>query len=499
MSVEKIIKDLENKINSLGDNIISNEIGIVTSVSDGIAKVSGLPECMSMEEIIFDSGARGLALNLEADSIGVVIIEGGDKVKEGEHVRRTKSVLSIPVGKEILGRVVSPLISVLDGGAPLNFTERVLVEKIAPGVMSREPVNQPMQTGIKAIDAMIPVGRGQRELIIGDRQTGKTTIAIDTIINQKGRDIICVYVAIGQKESRVAQIMEKLKKEGAMEYTTIVLAGASESPALSFLAPYSGVAIAEYFMDMQKDVLVVYDDLSKHAVAYREMSLLLKRPPGREAYPGDVFYLHSRLLERACRRNAENGGGSITALPIIETQAGDVSAYIPTNVISITDGQIFLDANLFYKGMRPAIDVGLSVSRVGGSAQIKSMKKNAGKLKLSQAQYREMESFSQFDSDLDADTKKIIEKGKRVTEILKQVNGAPLRTSLQIASIYAINNGFFDHIPVTEISDTENKLHVYLSQNEDKLLTDIEKDWSDEIENSLKEAIGKFLKINESK
>ncbi len=498
MSVEKIIKDLENKINSLGDNIISNEIGIVTSVSDGIAKVSGLPECMSMEEIVFDSGARGLALNLESDSIGVVIIDGADKVKEGEHVRRTKQVLSIPVGKEILGRVVSPLIVPLDGGASFNFSERVLVEKIAPGVMSREPVNQPMQTGIKAIDAMIPVGRGQRELIIGDRQTGKTTIAIDTIINQKGRDIICVYVAIGQKESRVAQIVEKLKKEGAMDYTTIVLAGASESPALSFLAPYSGVAIAEYFMDMKKDILVVYDDLSKHAVAYREMSLLLKRPPGREAYPGDVFYLHSRLLERACRRNEENGGGSITALPIIETQAGDVSAYIPTNVISITDGQIFLDANLFYKGMRPAIDVGLSVSRVGGSAQIKSMKKNAGKLKLSQAQYREMESFSQFDSDLDAETKKIIERGKRVTEILKQANGAPLSTALQIASIFAVNNGLLDQVSINEISDTESKMHIYLTKNEAKLLTDIEKDWNDAIENSLKTSITSFIEMNKN-
>jgi F-type H+-transporting ATPase subunit alpha len=335
-----------------------------------------------MEELHFASGAVGLALNLETDMVGAVIISGGNGVKEGEVVTRTQQVLSIPVGDALLGRVVSPLVKPLDGHELKDLKDRALVEKIAPGVMEREPVNQPLQTGIKAIDAMIPVGRGQRELIIGDRQTGKTAVAIDTIINQKGKNIICVYVAIGQKESKIAQIVETLRNEGAMEYTIVVLAGASESSALSYLAPYSGVAIAEYFMDQKKDVLVVYDDLSKHAVAYREMSLLLRRPPGREAYPGDVFYLHSRLLERACRRNEASGGGSITALPIIETQAGDVSAYIPTNVISITDGQIFLDANLFYKGMRPAIDVGLSVSRVGSSAQVKAMKKNAGKMKV---------------------------------------------------------------------------------------------------------------------
>jgi F-type H+-transporting ATPase subunit alpha len=360
--------------------------------------------------------------------------------------------------------------------------------------MDREPVNQPMQTGVKSIDAMIPIGRGQRELIIGDRQTGKTTIAIDTIINQKDSGVICVYVAIGQKESKIAQIVNKLRDSGAMEYTVVILAGASHGAALSYLAPYAGTAVAEYFMNKRKDVLVVYDDLSKHAVAYREMSLLLKRPPGREAYPGDVFYLHSRLLERACRRNVKAGGGSITALPIIETQAGDVSAYIPTNVISITDGQIFLDANLFYKGMRPAIDVGLSVSRVGSSAQIKSMKKNAGKMKLAMAQYRELESFAQFDSDLDADTKRTIERGKRTAEMLKQVNGNPLRTGLQVASVYSVNNGLLDHVPVAEVVAWEKAMHAHLESNEKELLISIEKDWSDDIEKKLKDTLTSFGK-----
>jgi F-type H+-transporting ATPase subunit alpha len=494
MSVETIIKELENKINLLGTTITEQEIGTVISVSDGIARVSGLHKVVSMEEVIFTSGARGIALNLESDAVGVVIVSGGDKVKEGEHVKRTENVLGISVGEEVLGRVVDPLMNVLDGGKALTSNHKEFIEKIAPGVMSREPVNQPLQTGVKAIDAMIPIGRGQRELIIGDRQTGKTTIAVDTIINQKGKDVICVYVAIGQKESKIAQIVEKLKSSGALEYTVIVLAGASHSAALSYLAPYAGVAVAEYFMNMKKDVLVVYDDLSKHAVAYREMSLLLKRPPGREAYPGDVFYLHSRLLERACRRNEASGGGSITALPIIETQAGDVSAYIPTNVISITDGQIFLDANLFYKGMRPAIDVGLSVSRVGSSAQTKSMKKNAGKMKLAMAQYRELESFSQFDSDLDNDTKRTIERGKRTAEVLKQGQGSPLSVGLQVASVYAVNNGFLDNVQVSDVSEWETSLHTYLEEGEEKLIHAIEKDWTEEIEADLKKALESFSK-----
>jgi F-type H+-transporting ATPase subunit alpha len=492
MSVDKIIKELEQTIAKISTEVEVSEIGNVVSVSDGIARVSGLTSVASMEEVHFSSGAVGIALNLETDMVGIVIVRGGESVREGEEVKRTGNVLSIPVGEALLGRVVDPLMNAVDGEKLSGLTSNERVEKIAPGVMEREPVNVPMQTGVKAIDAMIPIGRGQRELIIGDRQTGKTTIAIDTIINQKGNGVVCVYVAIGQKESKVAQIVEKLRAAGAMEYTVVVLAGASHSAALSFLAPYSGTAVAEYFMNQKKDVLVVYDDLSKHAVAYREMSLLLKRPPGREAYPGDVFYLHSRLLERACRRNENAGGGSITALPIIETQAGDVSAYIPTNVISITDGQIFLDANLFYKGMRPAIDVGLSVSRVGSSAQTKAMKKNAGKMKLAMAQYRELESFAQFDSDLDADTKKTIERGKRTQEVLKQINGNPLRTGLQVASVYAVNNGFIDSVTQADVVAWEKAMHQELLQTEKDLLSSLEKDWNDEIEGQLKKALESF-------
>ncbi len=492
MSVDKIIKELEKKVAGLETSIEVSDIGNVVSVSDGIARVSGLAQVASMEEVVFASGARGLALNLESDLVGVVIITGAEKVREGEEVKRTKQVLSIPVGEGLLGHVVDPLMNSLDGSKLSQLDGLELVEKIAPGVMEREPVNVPLQTGVKAIDAMIPVGRGQRELIIGDRQTGKTTIAIDTIINQKGNGVICVYVAVGQKESKIAQIVEKLREAGAMDYTVVVLAGASHSAALSFLAPYSGTAVAEYFMNKKKDVLVVYDDLSKHAVAYREMSLLLRRPPGREAYPGDVFYLHSRLLERACRRNENAGGGSITALPIIETQAGDVSAYIPTNVISITDGQIFLDSNLFYKGMRPAIDVGLSVSRVGGSAQTKAMKKNAGKMKLAMAQYRELESFAQFDSDLDHETKKTIERGKRTAEILKQSNGNPIKTALQIASVYAVNNGFLDAVAVTDVSKWEKGMHEYLDLSHRGTLELIDKGWDEETENALKEALTSY-------
>lgn len=492
MSVEKIIKELEQKIDAISTEVSVEEIGTVVSVSDGIARVSGLLSCASMEEVHFASGARGLVLNLESDMVGVVIVTDAEGVREGEEVTRTKQVLAIPVGDALLSRVVNPLMTPLDGKGAISFTGTELVEKIAPGVMEREPVNVPMQTGIKAIDAMIPVGRGQRELIIGDRQTGKTTIALDTIINQKGTGVICVYVAVGQKESKIAQIVEKLREADALSYTVVVLAGSSQGAALSYLAPYAGTAVAEYFMNKKKDVLVVYDDLSKHAVAYREMSLLLKRPPGREAYPGDVFYLHSRLLERACRRNEAAGAGSITALPIIETQAGDVSAYIPTNVISITDGQIFLDANLFYKGMRPAIDVGLSVSRVGSSAQTKPMKKNAGKMKLAMAQYRELESFAQFDSDLDHDTKKTIERGKRTAEMLKQANGSPLSVALQVASIYAVNNGFVDHVPVIDVVMWEKGLHDFLATSHKDFLATLNKDWSDEVEAKLKEVLTEY-------
>jgi F-type H+-transporting ATPase subunit alpha len=383
----------------------------------------------------------------------------------------------------------------VDGNGPIKSDNFYPVEKIAPGVIARERVKKPVQTGIKSIDAMIPIGRGQRELLIGDRQTGKTAIAIDTIINQKGQNLLCIYVAVGQKQSKVARLVSKLKEAGAMDYTMVVVAGSSDGPAFSYLAPYSGCALAEYFCDKGKDVLIIYDDLSKHAVAYREISLLLRRPPGREAFPGDVFYLHSRLLERACKLSKERGGGSITALPIIETQAGDISAYIPTNVISITDGQIFLETGLFYKGIRPAINVGLSVSRVGGDAQIKSMKKVAGKMKLAMAQYRELESFAQFDSDLDPETKKAINRGKRVTELLKQNQYSPIEVSKQVCSIYAVNEGYLDEMEITEIKAWEERFYAFLERSKKTLLAEISKDWNEKIEVELKEAIKEFMNI----
>jgi F-type H+-transporting ATPase subunit alpha len=489
---EEFIKSLKNKIANFKPEVLQSETGQVVSVFDGIAKISGLPNAKASEILSFSNGALGLALNLEEDFIGAIILGDFKNIKEGDIVTRTEKILSVSVGDGIIGRVVDPLARPIDGKGDLGKTEEVLVEKIAPGVMSREPVNQPVQTGIKSIDAMIPVGRGQRELIIGDRQTGKTAIAIDTIINQKGQNMKCVYVAIGQKQSKIARIVSKLEEAGAMEYTTVVAAGASDNPAMLYLSPYTGVSIAEYFMGKGEDVLIVYDDLSKHAVAYREISLLLRRPPGREAYPGDVFYLHSRLLERACRKNKEHGGGSITALPIIETQAGDVSGYIPTNVISITDGQIFLETDLFYKGIRPAINAGLSVSRVGGSAQIKAMKKNAGTLKLAMAQYRELESFSQFDSDLDPETKKVIERGKRVTELLKQDQFSPMPVALQVVSIFAMNAGFFDDVSSEEVRTLEKDLHKFLSSGKKALLTKIEKDWSDEIKAEVEQSLKEF-------
>lgn len=489
---EEFIKSLKNKIANFKPEVLESETGQVVSVFDGIAKIAGLPNAKSSEILSFSNSVLGLALNLEEDFIGVIILGDFKGIKEGDIVTRTGKILSVSVGDGIIGRVVDPLAKPIDGKGDIGKTEEVLVEKIAPGVMSREPVNQPVQTGIKSIDAMIPVGRGQRELIIGDRQTGKTAIAIDTIINQKGQNMKCVYVAIGQKQSKIARIVSKLEEAGAMEYTTVVAAGASDNPAMLYLSPYTGVSIAEYFMAKGEDVLIVYDDLSKHAVAYREISLLLRRPPGREAYPGDVFYLHSRLLERACRKNANHGGGSITALPIIETQAGDVSGYIPTNVISITDGQIFLETDLFYKGIRPAINAGLSVSRVGGSAQIKSMKKNAGTLKLAMAQYRELESFSQFDSDLDPETKKVIERGKRVTELLKQDQFSPMPVALQVVSIFAMNAGFFDTVKPEEVRKLEKDLHKFMSSGKKDLLTKIEKDWSDEIKAELEKSLNDF-------
>lgn len=489
-SITQLFSDLEKRANNLIIGGESADMGIVSSVGDGIARVIGLAGVKSGETLNFENGALGIALNLEDDNVGVVILSGAETVYEGQKVNRSNDILAISVSDDVMGRVLDPMMIPLDGGKSITNKNKQLIEKVAPGVMTREPVNVPMQTGIKAIDVLIPIGRGQRELIIGDRQTGKTTIAIDAIINQKGKGVKCVYVAIGQKESKVAQIVEKLKEANAMEYTTIVLAGVSKGATMSYIAPYSGVAIAEYFMDKGEDVLIVYDDLSKHAVAYREMSLLLRRPGGREAYPGDVFYLHSRLLERACRRNKENGGGSITALPIIETQAGDVSAYIPTNVISITDGQIFLDSNLFYKGVRPAIDVGLSVSRVGGSAQNKAMKKNAGMMKLSLAQYRELESFSQFDSDLDPITKASLERGKRTVEMLKQKNGDPLSVAEQVCSIYSVNKGYCDDISILDIVKFEKSLHQTLNNQYKDVSIEINNGvWSEDIESSLKNCI----------
>ena len=478
------------------------EVGTVLEVTDGIARMSGLEKCQASEMLLFPGGSVGVALNLEEETVGAVILGEYAHIQEGDTVKRTGKVLSVPVGDAFVGRVVNPLGEPIDGKGEIESSEEYHIERIAPGVITREPVSQPVQTGIKAIDAMIPIGRGQRELIIGDRQTGKTAIAIDAILNQKGQDMICIYVAVGQKESKVARIVAKLEETGAMEYTVVVAAGASESAALSYLAPYAGVTLAEYFMDQKKDVLIVYDDLSKHAWAYREISLLLRRPPGREAYPGDIFYLHSRLLERACRRNEEHGGGSITALPIIETQAGDVSAYIPTNVISITDGQIYLESGLFYKGIRPAVNVGISVSRVGGAAQIKSMKKVAGRMKLDMAQFRELEAFAQFASDLDETTRKQLERGQRITEILKQPQYSPVRVGIQVAVIYAVTRGYIDAVPTQQVRAWEERFVSYLERSHEPLIQRVEQGWDEDIEKELVQTIEDFQKqyaaVNES-
>lgn len=492
---EQIVAQLKDRIAKFDTEATVSEIGTVIEVKDGIARIDGLDNCQAQEMLEFPGGVFGIALNLEEQTVGAVILGESRHIKEGDTVKRTKRIMSVPVGDELVGRVVDALGMPIDGGKDLTTKEYMPVERVAPGVMSREPVNRPMQTGIKSIDALIPVGRGQRELIIGDRQTGKTAIAIDAIINQKGENMICVYVAIGQKKSKVARVVQKLKDAGAMDYTIVVVAGASDPAPMSFLAPYTGVTMAEYFAYNGKDVLVVYDDLSKQAVAYREMSLLLRRPPGREAYPGDVFYLHSRLLERACNLNKESGGGSITALPIIETQAGDISAYIPTNVISITDGQIFLESVLFNKGIRPAVNTGLSVSRVGGSAQTKPMKKVAGSLKLQSAQARELEAFAQFSSDLDADTKKTIERGRRITELFKQPQFSPLKMEEQVASIYALNSGFYDGVEPAEVGEREAKFLTFLRNVKSDLLGEIKGGgWGEEIENGLKDAMNEFAK-----
>ena len=468
----KIIKD---QIKNYASQTQQDEIGYVIQVGDGIAKVHGLDKCKSNELLRFENGSFGMALNLEESCVSVVMLGTDVGIREGGLVKRTGRVVSVPVGEALIGRVVDALGQPIDGKGPIDSKELRPIERNAPGIIERKSVSVPLQTGIKAIDSMIPIGRGQRELIIGDRQTGKTVIATDTILNQKGKNVICIYVAIGQKRSTVAQLVDTLARGGAMDYTIVVSATASELAPLQYIAPYSGCTMGEYFMDQGKDVLIVYDDLSKHAVAYRALSLLIRRPPGREAYPGDVFYLHSRLLERAARVAPEYGGGSMTALPIIETQAGDVSAYIPTNVISITDGQIYLESELFHSGIRPAINPGISVSRVGGSAQIKAMKKVAGTLKLTYSQYRELQSFAQFGSDLDADTKTRLAQGERVVEVLKQDRSSPLDVALQVSILYAVVHNMLMDVPVERISAFESALFDHLTVQHPEILEDIRK------------------------
>ncbi|MCE5169252.1 F0F1 ATP synthase subunit alpha [Paenibacillus profundus] len=487
---------IKSQIEKYKSEIEVAEVGTVINVGDGIARVHGLEQCMSGELLEFSNGVMGMALNLEENNVGIVILGPYTDIREGDQVKRTGRIMEVPVGEAMLGRVVNPLGHPVDGKGPIATTEFRPVEANAPGVIDRKSVHEPMQTGIKAIDSMVPIGRGQRELIIGDRQTGKTTIAIDTIINQKGNGVKCIYVAIGQKQSTVAQVVETLRRHGALEYTIVVTASASEPAPLLFLAPYAGCAMGEYFMYKGEHVLVVYDDLSKQAAAYRELSLLLRRPPGREAYPGDVFYLHSRLLERAAKLSDENGGGSLTALPFIETQANDVSAYIPTNVISITDGQIFLESDLFYSGQRPAVNVGISVSRVGGAAQIKAMKKVAGTLKLDLAQYRELQAFSQFGSDLDKSTLSRLNRGDRLMEILKQGVNQPLPVEKQVVSIYVATRGHLDEIPVKDVRRFENEFHAFLESNHEAIFQSIRdtKDLSKENEEALVNAVTKFKK-----
>ncbi|MCF6093224.1 F0F1 ATP synthase subunit alpha [Microaerobacter geothermalis] len=489
--ISSIIKQQIEKYKSVVEVV---DVGTVIQVGDGIARVHGLENVMAGELLEFSNGVMGMAQNLEEDNVGVIIMGPYTEIREGDQVKRTGRIMEVPVGEALLGRVVNPLGQPVDGLGPIETSEFRPVENRAPGVIDRKSVHEPLQTGIKAIDSMIPIGRGQRELIIGDRQTGKTAVAIDTIINQKGQDVICIYVAIGQKQSTVAGVVETLKKFGAMEYTIVVTASASEPAPLLYLAPYSGVAMGEYFMYKGKHVLCIYDDLSKQAAAYRELSLLLRRPPGREAYPGDVFYLHSRLLERAAKLNDDLGGGSLTALPFIETQAGDVSAYIPTNVISITDGQIFLESDLFYAGIRPAVNAGISVSRVGGSAQIKAMKKVAGTLRLDLAQYRELQAFAQFGSDLDKATQARLARGERTVEILKQDQYQPMPVEKQVISLYAVTKGFVDDIPVADVRRFEKELLSYIEHNRKELLDHIKNTKELPDEKELNAAIEEFKK-----
>ncbi len=494
IKAQEISRLLSDKIKDLKSDVNMSEVGTVISVGDGIARIYGLDKVGAGELLEFSSGVKGIALNLEEDSVGAVLMGETSLIREGDSVKRLGKIAEIPVGESLIGRVVDALGNPIDGGPALTNTKTSRLEVKAPGIVKRKSVNEPLQTGIKAIDTMIPIGRGQRELIIGDRQTGKTAVAIDTIINQKGTGVVCIYVAIGQKRSSVAQVVEKLKEHGAMDHTIIVAATASEPAPMSFLAPYAGCTIGEFFRDAGKHALVVYDDLSKHAVAYRAISLLLRRPPGREAYPGDVFYLHSRLLERAAKLSDSEGGGSLTALPVIETQAGDVSAYVPTNVISITDGQIYLETDLFYAGVRPAVNVGLSVSRVGGAAQIKGMKKVAGTLRLALAQYREKQAFAQFGSDLDAITRAQLDRGARLVELLKQPQFKPVPVELQVVSIYTANKGYLDSIEVSDIRTFEDQLHEYLKASHPNVLSCIRDKGAmgDAEEKELNQAIEQF-------
>ncbi len=490
---EEISNIIKEQIKNYKSRIEMKETGNVILVGDGIARVYGLRECMSGELLEFEDGSYGMAQNLEDETVSVALLSDNNTIREGTTVKRTGKVLSVPVGDALLGRVVDALGQPIDGKGPIDTKETRPVESEAPGIIERQSVSVPLQTGIKAIDSMIPIGRGQRELIIGDRQTGKTEIAIDTIINQRNSDVICIYVAIGQKNTSVVQLANELKRNNAMEYTIIVSASASESAPLQYVAPYSGCAMAEYFREQGKDVLIIYDDLSKHAVAYRALSLLIRRPPGREAYPGDVFYLHSRLLERAACVSPQYGGGSITALPIVETQAGDVSAYIPTNVISITDGQIFLETELFHAGIMPAINPGISVSRVGGSAQLKAMKKVSGELKLLYSQYRELQAFAQFGSDLDADTKSRLALGERIVEVLKQGRNAPIRVGCQVAIVYAVINGYLDCVAVDKVKEFEAILFERLENKYQDFLKRIEEGyWEDSDIETLKKALNEM-------
>lgn len=494
VQADEISSIIKERIENFELNVDINETGKIVSYGDGIAQVYGLNNVMAGEMVEFEDGTRGLAMNLEESSVGVVVLGKGKELREGMSVKRLGRLLRVPVGDALLGRVVNALGEPIDGKGPIETTEVRFVEEKAPGIMARKSVHEPMATGIKAIDALVPIGRGQRELIIGDRQTGKTTVALDTIINQKGNGVVCIYVAVGQKESTVAQVIRRLEEHGALEYTIIVSATASEAAALQFLAPYTGVTMGEYFRDNAKHGLIIYDDLSKHAVAYREMSLILRRPPGREAYPGDVFYLHSRLLERAAKLNDEMGAGSLTALPIIETQAGDVAAYIPTNVISITDGQIFLETDLFNSGIRPAINVGLSVSRVGGAAQIKATKQVAGTLRLDLAQYRELQAFAQFASDLDEVSRKQLERGQRMVEVLKQPPFSPLGADKQALVIFAGNEGYLDDISANSVVKFEADLYPFIEASYPQILENIRStsQINDETKGMMKKALEEF-------